>query len=492
MSISYSSHEESEDSKVESVQEPSFYQIPLGLDKKIVPTNGRKIPYLEKLVLLLEDDLDFHGEDTSYASHDLHSFPAKFPPQIPLKFIVGLTEPNDLILDPMMGSGTTIVEAIRTGRRAIGYDLDPLAQLITRTKTTYLEGDLLQREAQRIIKAATIVISMEKDQLSQTLQRRWDIPTKKFIDYWFAQETQVELLALLQEIEKVENPEIRAFFELAFSSCIITKSGGISLAFDLAHTRPHRAKIAISQNGNILIGQELADSDEPRIQFLTKKLKPVIPEFTKKVRQNLASLQELSMSLKLPELRVGNAQALPVESCTVDLIVTSPPYASNAIDYMRAHKFSLVWLGHSIDSLGNIRGKYIGGESVSDFDFEELPSHTMSVIAAIEALDTKKGSVLHRYYSEMKHVLKEMYRVLRPERAAVLVVASSVLRGQDTETNKCLAEIGESIGFQVPRIGVRHLDRNKRMLPASMKIDRGSQIQQRMHEEYVIGFYKPG
>ena len=65
------------------------------------------------------------------------------------------------------------------------------------------------------------------------------------------------------------------------------------------------------------------------------------------------------------------------------------------------------------------------------------------------------------------------------------------MRGIDTEIPACLAEIGQSLGFEVPKIGVRQLDRNRRMMPASSKIDRSSQIQQRMHEEYVIGFYKP-
>jgi hypothetical protein len=48
------------------------------------------------------------------------------------------------------------------------------------------------------------------------------------------------------------------------------------------------------------------------------------------------------------------------------------------------------------------------------------------------------------------------------------------------------------LGFEVPRIGIRHLDRDKRMMPAGINLDLNSQIQQRMHEEYVIGFYKPG
>lgn len=86
--------------------------------------------------------------------------------------------------------------------------------------------------------------------------------------------------------------------------------------------------------------------------------------------------------------------------------------------------------------------------------------------------------------------LREMYRVVKPGKAAIVVVGNSMLRGIDTEIPTCLAEIGQSLGFEVPAIGIRHLDRNRRLMPAGAKIDRDSQIQQRMHEEYVIGFYK--
>ncbi|RME57798.1 MAG: site-specific DNA-methyltransferase [Caldilineae bacterium] len=477
------------DSEPDALREPSFYQIPLPFQ---APTSvSAATPYRDRLQLLLNQDLDFHNEDTLFASHDLHPFPAKFPPQLPLTFIEGLTQPGDVVLDPMMGSGTTVVEAVRTGRTAIGFDIDPLARLIARVKTTPLDYDSTWEVGRRLLAQAEAALTSERAQLEAALAQRWDARTRQFVDYWFAEETQLELMALWREIEQIMEPDVQNFLKLTFSSCIITKSGGVSLAFDLAHTRPHRAKVVLSSSGEVILGHDLADSDNPRVKLLTKRLKPVLPEFEKRLRQALVGLQELGTPSHPPHIEEGNAQALPLGTEAVDLIVTSPPYASNAIDYMRAHKFSLVWLGHPIDELGATRRTYIGGESTTDFDFEELPPYTMQIIAEVQALDARKGVVLHRYYSEMKRVLQEMYRVLRPDRAAIVVVASSIMRGRDTETDQCLKEIGEAVGFEVPAIGVRHLDRNKRMLPAGMRIDRDSQIQQRMHREFVIGFYKP-
>lgn len=69
-------------------------------------------------------------------------------------------------------------------------------------------------------------------------------------------------------------------------------------------------------------------------------------------------------------------------------------------------------------------------------------------------------------------------------------MGTSIISGIDIETQNCLADIGQSHGFVVAEIGERKIDRNKRMMPSSLDKYSNSQIQQRMHSEYVIGFYK--
>jgi hypothetical protein len=341
------------------------------------------------------------------------------------------------------------------------------------------------------LRGARLALQDRPDELRNLLDTRLDKKTRQFLDYWYAPKIQLQLLALRVEIERIEDIVLRNFFDLAFSATIITKRGGVSLALDLAHTRPQRAKVVYDQQGQPIVGKDLVDSDNRRVQLLTKKLRSPLSEFNKRISQNLAGILQGGDGLIEPEIRFGDAQEMPLAEATVDLLVTSPPYASNAIDYMRAHKFSLVWMGYQIDELGQKRQEYIGGEATAGMTFAHMPAMSRAVVEELAAVDEKKGRVLQRYYTEMKRVLAEAYRVLKPGKAAVLVVGSSVLRGIDTCTEQCLAEIGEVVGFEVPRIGVRQLDRNRRMMPAGTTVDSGSQIQQRMHQEYVIGFYKP-
>jgi DNA modification methylase len=447
--------------------------------------------YQEVLVGLLRGNLDFHNQGSGYATHNFHAFPAKFPPQLPQQFIKGLTNSGDIVLDPMQGSGTTILEALLSGRRGIGFDIDPLALLISQVKTTPLNAIQVLQTCKTIIRNAAQIAYDRPREILSGLESRWNPDTQQFINYWFEADSQIELMALIQEIEKVPDPSLRNFYKLAFSAIIITKSGGVSLALDLAHTRPHRAKLVYSRHGEILEGQELILNPIPNLPHMTKTLRWPIEEFEKRVLNNVKGLLIPGQVIHSAQIVPGNAQAIPLSNCSVDLIITSPPYASNAIDYMRAHKFSLVWLGYPIEELGDRRSEYIGGELVDNFEFEPLPEYSNNIISQLVTVDKKKGAVLHRYYSEMTRVLREMYRVLKPGRASIVVVGTSQMRGIDTETHNCLADIGQQIGFEVPAIGVRNLDRNRRMMPAGNIINRGSQIQQRMHQEYVIGLYKP-
>lgn len=442
-----------------------------------------------ELLNLLKGDLDFHDAPSNYASHNFHSFPAKFPPQLPKEFILGLTQPGDIVLDPMAGSGTTILEAYLNKRVGLGFDIDPLAILLSSMKVTELSIRQLEATLIEIVRNSWRFINNGQYGLENLLLNMWDEETEKFIDYWFAKETQYELISLITHIQKVQNPIHRKFLELAFSSIIITKSGGVSLAFDLAHTRPHKAKVAYSTNGNILYG-DTNKINKKRSRYQIKKLKSPISEFEKRVNTNIKSLIKTGEYIFQGKIMGGNAQNLPLRDSIIDLIVTSPPYAANAIDYMRAHKFSLVWFGYNISGLSTLRSDYIGGEAINNFIFEPLPANTEYRVSLIQKVDNKKGQVLRRYYSEMTRVLEEMYRVLKPNTAAIVVVGNSILRGKSAEIQDCLAEIGKKVGFEIPHIGIRNLDRNRRMLPTGKQENSRSNIQQRMHEEYIIGFYK--
>lgn len=89
----------------------------------------------------------------------------------------------------------------------------------------------------------------------------------------------------------------------------------------------------------------------------------------------------------------------------------------------------------------------------------------------------------------MSCVLSEMHRVLQNEAAAVMVVGTSTLRGILIPHHFCLREIGEQVGFECIGISERTLERDKRMMPFAHKSSNQG-IENRLHHEYVLGFWK--
>jgi len=74
----------------------------------------------------------------SQSPHDLYKYPARFAPEFARETIRAFSQPGDVVLDPFCGGGTSVIEAVALGRRAVGYDISALACFLARTKTTPL------------------------------------------------------------------------------------------------------------------------------------------------------------------------------------------------------------------------------------------------------------------------------------------------------------------------------------------------------------------
>ena len=107
-----------------------------GNENKIVKTPAHS----EDTAFLRLDSIhwDFANAKTGYLTHRLHPYPAKFIPQIPSALIQELSSVGETVGDIFCGSGTTLLEALRLKRNAVGIDANPLASLISKAKTTRL------------------------------------------------------------------------------------------------------------------------------------------------------------------------------------------------------------------------------------------------------------------------------------------------------------------------------------------------------------------
>ncbi len=421
------------------------------------------IPDAPSIDRLMRGDLNFKGSSPEHATHNTHAFAAKFPPQLPSIFIRELSREGDVVLDPMAGSGTAIVEAMRLGRIGVGADIDPLAAKICSAKSTPLDTLVVERLGREIVERAATTVASGGSSYAQSVLDSLDSGTAEFIEYWFLPHTIAELGALSEAMQALVPSAYASLFHVLFSSVIVTKSGGVSLARDLAHSRPHKVT--------------------------DKKIKNAVSTFGDKVAKSVTMLCELKEFKGTAHVIRADSRELALANDSADLIVTSPPYA-NAIDYVRAHKFSLVWLGHKIGDLSGARRQYIGAE-VRSISKDGLETATgTDVLRKIETLDSRRARIVRHYFEEMTRSIAEMHRVLKVGRSAVVVVGSSTVRGILVPTALILAEIGQGLGFRLVALKERDIDRDRRLMPISRSSDETG-IEARMHSEHVIVFLKP-
>src|SRR5882672_9092460 len=80
-------------------------------------------------------------------THGFYKYPARFSPTFARAAITAFTKPGDLVLDPHVGGGTTLVEARATGREAVGVDISTLAEFVANVKcTVFSENELATLE----------------------------------------------------------------------------------------------------------------------------------------------------------------------------------------------------------------------------------------------------------------------------------------------------------------------------------------------------------
>ena len=185
-------------------------------------------------------DLNFDKHNTLYATHGLHAYAAKCPPPLAHYAIRYYSRPGETVLDPMAGSGTTLVEARLMGRHTLGYDIDPLACLIARVKTRLISDARIEQAYVEIARrAARDVAALRSPNPPAAVEHRATPPHFNNRDYWFSDEVAGALAVLAYHINHTAMTQaVREFFWVAFSSLILSKTS-VANARDIIHSRHH-------------------------------------------------------------------------------------------------------------------------------------------------------------------------------------------------------------------------------------------------------------
>lgn len=249
-------------------------------------------------------DWNFTDSNTSITKNSIHPYPAKFIEEIPKKIIELFPMKKEyVVFDPFVGSGTTLVAAQNAGYDSIGSDLNPIACLISRVKTTAIPYDFLNELNKVIISS----IEQPAKKITAKVQN---------IDHWFRPDVQVAVQSLINNIKFVENKVIQDALFLALSSIIVKVSNQES---DTRYA-------AVEKN---IDAKSVFDSFEKSATKIFDLLNQDV--FKPQNKVNVLNGNSLKLNLNSFDKKIG-------------LVITSPPYP-NAYEYWLYHKFRMSWLG---------------------------------------------------------------------------------------------------------------------------------------------------
>lgn len=394
----------------------------------------------------------------------IHPFPARMAPGIALEAL-GKSKTPLRVLDPMAGSGTVLAVARAKGHRAFGVDVDPLAVLLAGVWTRTVDCKQVKNKATEVFDRAKRNFKALSSGDAYPIGSNDE--TRKFIRYWFDGYARRQLTALSGAIQRIHDELIRDVLWCGFSRLIITKQAGASLAMDLSHSRPHKA-------------------------FERAPIKP-FKRFISAVETVVSNCPQPGVGLLGPAtvVKLGDARRLNIESNSIDLVLTSPPYL-NAIDYMRCSKFSLVWMGHNASDLRQIRSTSVGADT-SLAKALEAPwvKLLISQLKLNPVLSNHDYSLLARYVWDMSHALAEVSRVLRGGGRAVYVVGDSVSRGTFIPNSSIVSAVAREHGLSLASRHSRALPANRRYLPPPKRGLSSAAMDGRLRREVVLVFSKP-
>lgn len=371
----------------------------------------------------------------------------------PIASIIATLPRGADVLDPMMGSGTVPLLASLNGCHAVGVDSDPLAVLLASVLVNPLDNRRFLASASEVV--ARAVSPNANDRLPVN-----DAATAQYIDYWFDEFARRRLARLANAILAGDyDAAVLSALWIAFSRLIVTKDSGASLARDVSHSRPHRVRDLAVLN--------------PLVSF-EGAARTVLRRHTA-LREDRPSAHARTMP--------GDARHLDLVDASFDAVITSPPYLS-AIDYLRGHRLSLVWMGHTIPDLRRLRSSSIGTELSGEFDcsVEEFLNERELKLRSRDA-----GQVA-RWVADLRKVSHEARRVLRTRGRLTMVVGRATLGGARLPLPDLMISIAESSGFQLTDQRAHVIPSRRRYLPPPSSGASRSALDRRVKEESVLSF----
>jgi len=386
---------------------------------------------------------DFKEIPASTGIYGMHPYPAMFHFLVVRELIKRFSKEGENILDPFMGSGVVAGECLIGKRNFIGYDINPLAVLISKVRTTPIQSKLLPLFLENI--------------LLNSKYKEPEIVDFHNIHYWFDENVIRDLSKLRQAIFIIENTEVRDFFKVVFSEAVRRVS----------KTRYNEFKLLRRKNDNYNsdVLKTFRDISFKNIELHT--------DFYRKFKPS-------KVTLELEERNI--VDGIPLGNGSIDLVITSPPYGDSrtTVAYGQFSRLSLRWL----DLEEHVDRTSLGAKP-KDISYD-LPSALLyEFIDKIADKDEKRAREVFSFYSDLFKSVQIIAGKVRSKGFVCFVVGNRRVKGFELPTDKISADFFENQGFQHQETIVRAIS-SKRMpienAPSNIKGEKDFT----MRYEYIV------
>jgi DNA modification methylase len=348
-----------------------------------------------------------HRMNSRYLSHDYFRYIGKFPPQLPREFIRRYAKKGGLIVDPMCGGGTVLIEAKIAGYDAVGFDINPVSVLVSQTVVAAIEPSVLDRRVRQFIANAGNGMLGTAFMNASNGKERSRVPDLFGNEIYYHPQNLEELSILKNQIDVVDDPTVKNFLTVAFLS--------IMRQVSQANVKKMNTEI---------------DENKPRRDVWTT--------FYKKLKQMVevnASLWELPK----PDIRVelNNALSIPLEDGAASLVIIHPPYLTNTA-FSEAVQLQLAWLGIKHTDVWKKELRYRGSY-------------------------LREPDGLQKYLIGWNEVLKETFRILEKGGKCVVVVGDGQINYVRIPIGAITEEFARDIGYDVVDSIRHHINNNTGM-----------------------------
>jgi DNA modification methylase len=344
-------------------------------------------------------------------THGYHRYPAKFLPNLVKKLIEEQTTKADTIVDLFAGCGTTLVESKIHGRASIGVDINPVAELITKVKTSPVEPAMLSKYFKQII----VVLDKYKP-------LEYENRFHERIDYWFVPENKSKIAFLYNTILSVKKRQAQDFFLVSLSHILKNCSRWLQ-----SSTKPQ-----------IDPHKEITDPFGA-FQIHTKQM-------LKKNEEFYSHLQENKYLETKCEIKLEDSRGTSIDTNSVGAVITSPPYVTS-YEYADIHQLTAYWYDY-VTNLAEFRKKFIGTFYSLNQELKCNSRSAQKIIAELQTKDERTAKEVANYFNDMEAVGKEMYRIVRKGGHVCIVIGNTTLKDVKIKSAEVFYEILKSAGFK--------------------------------------------